>query len=101
LTVQSAVEPAGRRLLLSGALDLETATELEALVLALSADGTDAVMLDLRNLDGIDPLGVRAVVLAYAICESDGLDFRLVPGSPRVQRVFWRCGTVDLLPFTL
>ncbi|HEX4466649.1 MAG TPA: STAS domain-containing protein [Solirubrobacteraceae bacterium] len=98
--MQSAVEPPGRRLLLSGALDLETAAELEALVLALSADGTDVVMLDLRKLDVIDPLGVRAVVLAYAVCESDGLDFQLVPGSPQVQRVFSCCGTIDLLPFT-
>jgi anti-anti-sigma factor len=83
---------------LSGALDLETAAELEAVVIRFSADGTDVVILDLRKLDHIDVLGVRAIVFAYAICDSDGFDFWLIPGSTQVERVIARCGAVHLLP---
>jgi anti-anti-sigma factor len=96
--MQSTVETRGRRVALSGALDLETAAELEALVLRFSADGTDVVILDLRKLTHIDVLGVRAVVFTYAICDSDGFDFWLIPGSTQVERVIARCGAVYLLP---
>lgn len=93
-------ERAGRRIALRGELDLQTAADLEALVLRLSADGSDAVALDLRGLTRIDPAGVRTVVFAHAICESDGFDFRLIPGPPRVQQTIACCGALHLLPFT-
>jgi anti-anti-sigma factor len=84
---------------LSGELDRETAAELEELVVRLSADGTDAVTLDLRQLHRIDVSGVRVVVLACVLCESDGFDFQLIAGAPPLQRIFARCGVLELLPF--
>jgi anti-anti-sigma factor len=101
LALQSTEEPSGRRIHLTGELDSETAPALEALALRLSADGTGAVTLDLRGLTRIDRIGVRALVFTYAICDSDGFDFRLIPGPPRVRRVIARCAALDLLPSAL
>ncbi|HEX4437030.1 MAG TPA: STAS domain-containing protein [Solirubrobacteraceae bacterium] len=97
LALWSTHERWGRRIHLSGELDSETAPRLESLALRLSADGADAVALDLRGLTRIDAIGVRALVFTYAICDSDGFDFRLIPGPRQVRRVIARCGARDLL----
>jgi hypothetical protein len=59
------------------------------------------VTLDLRGLTRIDTIGVRALVFTYAICDSDGFDFRLIPGPRQVRRAIARCGALDLLPSAL
>jgi anti-sigma B factor antagonist len=52
-----------------GELDLATAPELEQQVLAAVRDGSQTVVLDLRELTFMDSTGVRTIVAAHQVAE--------------------------------
>jgi anti-sigma B factor antagonist len=92
---------AGRRhtLLLTGELDLATASALAAAVAHIPMDRTTTVVLDLHRLTFIDSTGIRAILVTRELCADCGCEFWLVPGQPPVRRVFEICGLLDHLPF--
>ena len=68
-----------------GELDLATAPGFESRVLEALRDGTDGVVLDLRELTFMDSTGVRVMVLAHQTAQERDVELRLVrpaPGSP-------------------
>ena len=86
-------------LVLGGELDIASVPALHSAIGRLSSDGTRAVTIDLSELKFIDSTGLAAIVLAGKVCEQEGYDFSLVPGSPAVQRLFELTGLIDVLPF--
>ncbi len=86
-------------LLLRGELDIASVPSLEGAMSRLCTDGTRAVTLDLSKLVFIDSTGLAAIVFASKICENNGYEFGLIPGSSAVQRLFELTGLSDVLPF--
>jgi anti-anti-sigma factor len=86
-------------LALSGELDLATAPLVEAELEAAAATDADQIVLDLCGLDFIDSTGLRLILNADARARANGQGLRLLPGSPRVQRIFEITATTDRLPF--
>jgi len=54
----------------------------------LRHSGFDEVVVDLRRLTFIDSSGLRMLLRLRSEAERDGHHLTLVPGSPRVQRIF-------------
>jgi anti-sigma B factor antagonist len=88
-----------RRLILSGELDIASASELEAILLQVSQDGSTAITLDLSRLTFMDSTGLRAVLFAKELADRHGRAFSLVPGPPEIQRLFEITALLDVLPF--
>ncbi|MCW3067939.1 MAG: anti-anti-sigma factor [Solirubrobacterales bacterium] len=86
-------------LALSGELDIVSAAELESRLGRLSADGIRGLTLDLSGLTFMDSTGLRAVLRAKELADSEGYELSLVPGPPNIQRVFELTALVDVLPF--
>ncbi len=86
-------------LVMTGELDLASAPTLAAAVAHIRMDRSTQVVLDLRKLSFIDSTGIRAVLVTRELCAERGCEFSLVPGPPRVRRVFEVCGLLDRLPF--
>jgi anti-anti-sigma factor len=84
---------------LSGALDVASADQLEALVRQVCAKTTTEVVLDLSRLTFMDSSGMKAIIKAGEICEEHGHEFALVPGPSHVQRLFEYVRRTDELPF--
>ncbi len=70
----------------AGELDLATVDRLRD-ELAHQAHAP-VLVLDLRGLTFMDSSGLALVLEQQRRAEADGSDFRVVPGSPRVQRLF-------------
>jgi anti-anti-sigma factor len=83
----------------SGELDILSASRLEAVLLKISGDSASAIRLDLSRLTFMDSTGLRTVLLAKELCDSHGLELSLVPGPPRVQRLFEVTALLRVLPF--
>jgi anti-anti-sigma regulatory factor len=47
----------------------------------------------------MDSTGLRTVLLAKELCDSHGFELSLVPGPPKVQRLFELTALLDVLPF--
>jgi anti-anti-sigma factor len=86
-------------LVLSGELDIAPATDLEATVLKLCADGATGIVIDLSRLTFMGSTGVRLILSAREMCAENGCEFFVVPGPPSVQRLFEMTGLLDSLPF--
>lgn len=86
-------------LVLTGTLTHRTAHALEIEIERLYEEGVTAIVLDLRELAGIDPVGVAVIAFRCGLCERRGYGFELLAGSKRVQRAFAEAGVADLLPF--
>jgi anti-anti-sigma factor len=82
-----------------GDLDLDTAPRLIAGLDALRAEGFRRLILDLRDLSFMDSSGLRCILEYHAEGRRDGFSLALVPGSPRVQRVFELTQTLSRLSF--
>lgn len=80
-----------------GELDLATAPSVEAQLDELVAAGFTSFVLDLRGVRFLDSSGLRLVLSWGANGGADGLDLRVIPGPPQVQRVFEVAGVTDLL----
>jgi anti-anti-sigma factor len=83
----------------SGELDIVSAAKLEAVLLQISADSASAMRLDLSGLTFMDSTGLRTVLLAKELCDSHGFELSLVPGPPKVQRLFEVTALLRVLPF--
>src|SRR4051794_41670550 len=82
-----------------GELDLATAPELEDKVLAAVGDGSQPVVIDLRELTFMDSTGVRTIVSAHQTAEASGCDLRVVrpPRESPVSRAIEISGIDEVL----
>ena len=74
-------------LVLAGELDLVSAEVLERQVRKLRR-GFDPVVLDLSRVDFVDSTGLRLLLSLRNAARREGQRLVLVPGPPRVQRIF-------------
>jgi anti-anti-sigma factor len=92
-------EDGGRVLVPVGELDLASVDALSNAVERACAGRAPSLTLDLRRLDFIDSTGLAAIVLAGRLCDRNGAEFALIPGSSSIQRLFELTGLLDALPF--
>ena len=85
---------------LSGELDLSTATELQNRLAWLVLAGVVDIVLDLTNLTFIDSSGISVVVLARKRVDEVGGSLIVRNASPQVLRIFEITGLVDDLSVT-
>jgi len=70
-----------------GELDISTVGELATVVERECSSQADLVV-DLRGLSFLDCAGLRILLYARALANSNGSSLRLIPGPAMVQRVF-------------
>jgi anti-sigma B factor antagonist len=99
LEVQDLVAGGWHTLRLSGELDLASAALLEDAIQRIDMSAIAGTALDLRNVEFIDSTGVRAVVELHERCRQQRIEFRIIPGSAAVQRIFEVTGLLEVLPF--
>jgi anti-anti-sigma factor len=97
--VLTSVNTWNHTLILTGELTHRSAHALEVEIERLCEEGVTDITLDLRDLTGIDPVGVAVITFRCGLCEKRGYGFRLIPGSQAVQRAFERAGVLRMLPF--
>jgi anti-anti-sigma factor len=85
-------------LVLVGELTHRSAHTLELELERLYEEGVTAIILDLRQLEHVDPIGVAVIAFRCGLYRRRGVGFMLIPGSRRVQGAFERAGVGDL-PF--
>jgi anti-anti-sigma factor len=86
--------------ILAGEFDMDaTFTAEPALERALELPGLRRFTLDLSGLTFIDSVGLGVVIHLTGELQSRGIEMRIVPGPPPVQRVFETAGLLDALPF--
>jgi anti-anti-sigma factor len=76
------------RLVLTGDLDLATAAEGEAAILAAEENQPPLLILDLSELGFMDSTGLRVIVSAASRARDDNRRLVLVKGPEVIQRVF-------------
>jgi anti-sigma B factor antagonist len=86
-------------LVLSGDLDMASATALKDMLLGVSRNGTTSVTLDLSGLTFMDSTGLFMVLFAKELADTHGYELSLIPGPPKIQRIFELTALLDLLPF--
>ncbi|MEA2200782.1 MAG: anti-sigma factor antagonist [Solirubrobacteraceae bacterium] len=96
---QDVLRDGRRTLILSGDLDIASASALKEMLLDISRDGTTAITLDLRGLTFMDSTGLFMILFAKELADTNGFDLSLIPGSPKIQRIFELTALLDLLPF--
>src|SRR3954451_13977989 len=74
-----------------GELDISTVGELATIVERECSSKADLVV-DLRGLSFLDCAGLRILLYARALANSNGSSLRLIPGPTMVQRVFHLTG---------
>jgi anti-sigma B factor antagonist len=85
---------------LRGELDLSVASRLAAAIDDAGVRRTDGrVIVDLGELDFIDSAGLRVLMAAHSVSESNGKRLRLRRGPRSVHRLFEVTGTDSVLPF--
>lgn len=87
------------RVVPAGTLDLATVEVLEEQMREAVDAGFHDVILDLSELEFMDSTGLRLVLRWDAAARSDGINFAVAPGSPRIQRLFELTGTAGHVPF--
>ncbi|MGO9489164.1 MAG: STAS domain-containing protein [Solirubrobacteraceae bacterium] len=87
------------RLALTGELTHRSAHALEVEIERLCEQGVTEITLDLRELTGIDPVGVAVIAFRCGLCEKRGYGVALIRGRREVHRAFEQAGVADLLPF--
>ena len=80
-----------------GELDLATAPIVDAQLSELVTAGFGSVVLDLRKLRFLDSTGLKLLMTWEARSRADGIDLRVLPGPPAVQRVFDVAGVTNLV----
>jgi len=92
---------AGRQsFVLRGELDLVAAPTLEAMLRDAAERGFSALHLDLSGLSFMDSTGLHMVLLAQNLADTLEGELSIVPGTPRIQRLFQVSGLLDTLPWT-
>ncbi len=85
------------KLILTGKLDHQSATELEEEIECLCQEGVTTLTLDLRQLDAIDSSGVTTIAFRGSACKRQGHDFAVIPGSREVRSALAEAGAANLL----
>ena len=83
-----------------GELDLATIPIVDTQLSELMAAGFSSVVVDLRKLRFLDSSGVRLLLSWTAKSRAAGVDLRLIPGPPAVQRVIDVTGVGHHLDFS-
>jgi anti-sigma B factor antagonist len=84
---------------LTGEVDIAQARELQEALQRVGTGTSAGITLDLSGLTFMGSTGVRIVLFARELCEQRGYEFRIIPGSASVQRVFALAGLSERLPF--
>jgi anti-sigma B factor antagonist len=88
-------------LTLGGELDIGSVPILHAAIARVCKAGSARrITLDLSGLTFIDSTGLAEIILTSRLCERDGFELALTPGSRAVQRLFELTGLTDALPFS-
>jgi anti-anti-sigma factor len=74
-----------------GELDISTVAELAPVVERACSSRADLVV-DLSGLSFLDCAGLRVLLYAHAVTNSNGGSLRLIAGSKTVQRIFQLTG---------
>lgn len=74
-------------LILTGELDISTASRLEDGMRRAEADKPELVVLDLQALDFMDSTGLRLLITADTRARQEGRRLAIVQGNEMVQRV--------------
>jgi anti-anti-sigma factor len=82
-----------------GEIDLATVPVVDEHLSELQAAGVKQLTLDLRDVSFLDSTGLRMILVWDARSRADGFAFRLVAGSPTVQRLFDLTDTTQRLTF--
>ena len=89
-----------RTLVLRGGMDLGSSQEFTKALERVCEAGAREVVLDLREVDFVDSLGLHTLLRGRAYCAKHGCTYLLRPTlSPRVQRVFSVAGVSEYIPF--
>jgi anti-sigma B factor antagonist len=93
--------PGARRvLLLSGQLDLESASQLDRALEAVCADGVREVVVNLQKVDFIDTTGLGTILSARTLCEQHGCQYFIeTPVPESFKRLLDVTGIQRHLPF--
>jgi anti-sigma B factor antagonist len=84
-----------------GEIDISNVAELTRRVLEALAQGSTAILLDLRAVTHLDSSGLAAVISAHQqITETPGGKLALVLDEKRMRRTFELRGLDELLPMT-
>jgi anti-anti-sigma factor len=82
-------------LILTGKLDLQSASELEEEIECLCQEGVTTLTLDLRQLSAIDFTGARTIAFRSALCKRRGHDFAVISGPGLIGRTLVEAGATD------
>jgi anti-sigma B factor antagonist len=93
--------PEGRRtrIALRGELDISTVPQLERRLREALDGGGRELVVDLRELDFMDSMGLTLLVRWSRGAEQDGYDLALLRGEPRVHRLFEITGLDSIFTF--
>jgi anti-sigma B factor antagonist len=83
---------------LHGELDIAAAPQLGAeIARAQSESGSEAIVLDLADLQFIDSSGLRAILTAHERAREAGRELAVTPGGPQVARLLEIAGVGGIL----
>ena len=89
-----------RVLVLSGQMDLDTASQLDRALEDVCADGAREVVLNLQRLDFMDTTGLGTVLAGRTLCQQHGCRYFIDrPVPPSLKRLFAVAGAHHHLPF--
>lgn len=97
LEIKETVSRDRRTLVLVGEADLQTAPSLKRVLADACESAKQTIVVDLRNLTFIDSSGLHALVEAFETCTYRGLEMKVIPGPPNVQRLFQLTGIEEVL----
>ncbi|HEY1920651.1 MAG TPA: STAS domain-containing protein [Streptosporangiaceae bacterium] len=69
-------------------VDMSNGGDVQAFLLATLERNPDVLVVDMAATTFCDSAGLRAVMISHRQAGTQGSEFRLVVGSPGVQRVF-------------
>ena len=81
-----------------GRLDAAAASQLEADLWSLLAEGKSKIVVDLGGVSYISSTGLRVLLVAIKEARRDGGDLRLCRLSPRVHDIFRMAGFTAIFP---
>jgi anti-anti-sigma factor len=88
-----------KTVVLTGDLDIASASILQGTVAELCSEGARELVLDLSRLGFIDSTGLHAVLTCCSVCHEHRCELSMIPGPREVQRVFELTHLVERLPF--
>lgn len=99
LRVALVIDARGVAVLLAGELDLDTVPEFEQQLAALDDAQRRRVVIDLGGITFMDSAGLKAILRAYELGQSNGHTLVLRHGPRQVRRLIELTGMSDRLTF--